>query len=86
MKEGWNSKRLLRNLLFFIVELRFLTLCGLISSETLSKRREEMICPEQFSPPAMSFAEQLLSIGPASVEKFTTIHAAQFPITCPRRL
>ena len=22
-----------------------------------------MICPEQFTPPAMSFAEQLLSIG-----------------------
>ena len=38
-------------------------LCGFISSETLSKRRKEMICPEQFTPLAMSFAEQLLSIG-----------------------
>ena len=45
--------------------------------------------PEQFTPGAMSFAELLLSIAchrPASVEKFTTIHAAQFPITCPWRL
>ena len=40
-------------------------LCGFISSETLTKRREEMICLEQFTPPAMSFAEQLLSIGQA---------------------
>ena len=38
-----------------------------MSSETLSKNRKEMICPEQFTLPAMSFAEQLqadLSTGP----------------------
>ena len=38
-------------------------LYGFISSETMSKRRKEMICLEQFILPAMSFAEQLLSIG-----------------------
>ena len=43
-------------------------ICGFISSETLSKRRKE-----QFTLPAMSFAEQLLSIGqPASKSSLHT--------------
>ena len=49
--------------LIFYSWVKILTLCGFISSETLSKRRKEMICPEQFNLPAMSFAEQLLSLG-----------------------
>ena len=35
----------------------------------LSKRRKEMICPEQFTPPAIGFA--------ARVETFSAIHTAK---------
>ena len=62
IKEGWNSKRLLRKFLFFTVKLNF-ERCCFIWPETLSKRHKEMICPEQLTPAAMSFAERLLSIG-----------------------
>ena len=45
----------------FYCQVKFGTLCGFISSETLSKHRKEMICPEQFTLLAMSLAERLQS-------------------------
>ena len=50
-------------LFVFYGQGKFGILCSFTSSQTLSKCRKEIICPEQFSPLAMSFAEQLLS-GP----------------------
>ena len=52
----------------------------------LSKCRKEMICPEQFTPPAMSFARSRCSwfcregaLRPVS-KRFSTIRAIKFPI------
>ena len=68
-KRRWKLKEFQSDccgIVLFVVMLNFerhVTLSHLKPCQNMSKRRKGMICPEQFTQPAMSFAEQLLSMG-----------------------
>ena len=78
-KEGWNSKRVLRNFLFFIVKLNFERYMWFYLIWNLVKTSQRNDLPGTIHSAGYEFCRAATLHRPASVEKFSTINA-KFPI------
>ena len=98
IKEGWNSKRVLRNFWFFTVKLNFERYMWFYLIWNLVKTSQKNDLPGTIHSAGYEFCRAATLHRPASVEKFSTINA-KFPInkknlfiskswqiTCPWRL